>query len=132
MMTPTGLAQSDAEWKRRMRKLHGLTTASGSGWWNKAECPHWLTRNGHRGMRETCPMWQGESLLWDHAMAWVDSEGRRVIALEPYGDPDSEYTAQHLAALRERLRPLGITATLDPRSPYGAGMVVFLTSARPA
>jgi hypothetical protein len=123
-----GWDAAEAQWRASMLAWHGLTPAPGRDWPGKAACAHWLTRKGHRGMRENCSPWWARVTLWDHARAWLDTDGNRVITLEPYCAPGSEHFAESLAELRARLDPLDVTVLgVDGRSPYGADVVVFLT-----
>lgn len=125
--TSTGYVD-DKLWQRLMFEWYGLTPRRGATWWTWA-CPHRLV--GSRRCPYQCfGQWPGNHgvglTFWDHARAWYDSAGSPVITLEPYGDPFHEGGAY--ARLIAGLDELGIKATFQGWSPYGASYMLMLTS----
>lgn len=122
--------------KRLMREWYGLTPARASAYWLWSACPHRLV--GKRCTSrdaELCELSmpfrevQG-GYLWDHDRAWRNSRGELVYTLEPYGNPF--HHADEFREMEAALRSIGVAASVEGRSPYGASYIIFLTDARTA
>ena len=121
--TETGDGTNDRTWKKLMPDWYGLPPLRGDGWIWGARCPHQIV-----GKR--CPsdgMDCGGRLLsrlWDHARAWRDSDGIKVVTLEPWGNPFT--SGAEYEKLLDGLAEHGVRVAFEGRSPYGASYVLFL------
>ena len=105
--------------KQLMTQWYGLTPMTGPSWRRGARCPHHVI--GKRCTEHRCVPTR---TLWDHARAWRDTDGIKVITLEPWGDPFQ--SADDYQTLQTQLAALNINITYEGRSPYGASYVLFL------
>jgi hypothetical protein len=119
-------------WRRLMRQWYGLRAVKGWNWREYAYCPHWLIgkRCPERLGHELCSFKHVRAFeypVWDHARAWRDEDGCRVVTLEPFSNPfDQVNDFEHLQGT---LTDIGITTSFEGRSPYGASYILFLMAA---
>jgi len=110
----------DRAHKQLMRDWYGLTPMTGHSWRYGAQCPHHVV--GRR-----CELHYNLPAIWDHPRAWRDSDGIKVVTLEPWGNPFA--SVEEYARLEAECQDFGINIRFEGRSPYGASYILFLKRA---
>ena len=104
-------------WKKLVFEWYGLTPMPADKWTSGARHPAQVV-----GKR--VPVGDRSLRLWDHARAWRDSDGVKVVTLEPWGSPFER--GPEFEELAGVCVDLGISTVFEGRSPYGASYILFL------
>jgi hypothetical protein len=122
----TGYGTDHDIWQKLMWDWYGLKPESDDGWRRGAWDLEWLAEPSCElpeiGVHYPSP-------VWDHARAWRDRDGEKVVTLEPYGNPFETHSSAMFADLRSLCEARGIDISFEGRSPYGASYILFLKRA---